>query len=84
MLWICRDKDRTLSFFSEKPIKKENHWDGDKVLLLVPSVLFPEVRWDDEEPTLYSDDVYIKIFHHIPAPHELFNKRTSELENLDK
>ena len=37
-MYIARDKDGTLCVFFNKPIK-------------IDSSLFPEVKWEDEEPT---------------------------------
>ena len=50
-MWIARDKDGELYLFSEKPSKREEFWlmsRGTVIQLL--SELFPEVKWEDEEP----------------------------------
>ena len=52
-MWIARDKDGELYLFSKKPYKKEEFWNmswGTITVLQLPSELFPEVKWEDEEP----------------------------------
>ena len=52
-MWIARDKDEELYLFSKKPYKKEDYWSnsmGTITVLQLPSELFPEVKWEDEEP----------------------------------
>ncbi len=51
-MWIARDKDGWLYLFENRPTKYENVWnehDGRKMYL--QANLFPEVKWEDEEPT---------------------------------
>ena len=52
-MWIARDKDGELYLFSEKPSKREEFWlmsTRTTIVIQLPSYLFPEVRWEDEEP----------------------------------
>ena len=52
-MWIARDKDKELYLFSEKPSKREEFWlmsRGTITVIQLPSELFPEVKWEDEEP----------------------------------
>ena len=44
--WIARNENGVVLFYSEKPnrLNEIGAWDG-KVLL------FPQVKWEDEEPT---------------------------------
>ena len=50
-MWIARDKDGELYLFSEKPSKREEFWLMNRgTVIQLPSELFPEVKWEDEEP----------------------------------
>lgn len=52
-MWIARDKNGELYLFSEKPSKRENFWmmnSATTTVIQLPSKLFPEVKWEDEEP----------------------------------
>lgn len=52
-MWLARDKDGELYLFSEKPSKREEFWlmsRGTITVIQLPSELFPEVKWSDEEP----------------------------------
>ena len=52
-MWIARDKDEKLYLFSKKPSKGEGIWlisRGTITVIQLPSELFPEVKWSDEEP----------------------------------
>lgn len=74
-MWITRDKDYTLNIYRNKPIKKpnHNHWVGDRIAFIIPRILFPNVRWEDEEPTEIPDDT--KLTFPITKSYELFYKR---------
>lgn len=55
--WVCRDEDNTLTIFygSNKPSKEDgdDYWSvvfGDSIEYL-PQNMFPDVTWDDPEPT---------------------------------
>lgn len=55
-MWIARDKDGDLFLYGDKPYKYHNGWrtDIDKkmfVITWIPPYMFPEVKWEDEEPT---------------------------------
>ena len=54
-MWLARDKDGELYLFLEKPSKREEFWlmsrgTGTITVIQLPSELFPEVKWEDEEP----------------------------------
>lgn len=55
-MYIARDKDGDLLLFTERPVKANDgeFWQPTKHrfdwIRLDPS-LFPEVKWEDEEPT---------------------------------
>ena len=52
-MWIARDKDEELYLFSEKPSKREEFWlmsSATTTVIQLSSELFPEVKWEDEEP----------------------------------
>lgn len=52
-MWLARDKDEELYLFSEKPSKREEFWlmsSATTTVIQLPSELFPEVKWEDEEP----------------------------------
>lgn len=54
-MYIARDKIGWLYLFEEKPYKCETVWintdiNSDRIVEL-PESWFPEVKWEDEEPT---------------------------------
>ena len=50
-MWIARDSDGSLFVYTEKPHKNKLCWFIDNSYCLeVDNNLFPEVRWEDEEP----------------------------------
>lgn len=52
-MWIARDKDGILVFYHNKPVKGINEWSPmfeDEEYVAVDSNMFPEVKWEDEEP----------------------------------
>lgn len=55
--WVCRDEDNTLTLFygSDKPSKKDNddYWSAvyGNTLEYLNQNLFPDVKWEDSEPT---------------------------------
>ena len=53
-LWIARDKSGRLYLFQEKPVKGNNVWKNKSDSLCdyssLPEDMFPEVKWEDEEP----------------------------------
>ena len=54
-MWIARDKNQMLYVFEEKPIKNERFeiWSplsADENFMDINPNLFPEVKWEDEEP----------------------------------
>lgn len=52
-MWIARDKSGSLYLFKVKPVKYQNVWSNLSSQSLIPlnNKLFPEVKWEDEEPT---------------------------------
>ena len=52
-LYVARDKNRDLYLYSEKPIKNidEEGWYAQGGLIYIESDEFPNVKWEDEEPT---------------------------------
>lgn len=49
--FIARDKDYSLWLYGERPEKQMDEWGGSSVLENIESSHFPEVKWEDEEPT---------------------------------
>lgn len=51
-MWIARDKSGSLYLFKSKPMKYQNIWTNLSLKSLMPlnNKLFPEVKWEDEEP----------------------------------
>lgn len=56
-MYIVRDKDGTLYVFFNKPVKSDiwkiwqSRIDYPRDYFKLDSSLFPEVKWEDEEPT---------------------------------
>lgn len=58
-MWVARDKDGGLCLYHNRPVKDtpySNYWqmnDTDDFIVFtwLPSSMFPEVKWEDEEPT---------------------------------
>ena len=56
-MYIARDKDGVLCVFFKKPVKSDiwESWqlcsDNPHDFYKIDSSLFPEVKWEDEEPT---------------------------------
>ena len=56
-MYIARDKDGDLYLYRERPVKhdKKENWqpcsDNPHDFYKLDSSLFPEVKWEDEEPT---------------------------------
>ena len=44
-LWIARDKDGTLDAYYNKPIRKRNHYHGERAPMYLPDECFPSVTW---------------------------------------
>ena len=61
--YIARDKDESLYVYNQEPEKCSNGWEIDEYEvgfsrmdnITVFDLLFPMVKWSDEEPTLISD-----------------------------
>ena len=50
VMWIARDKDGLLHLFEKKPIKTIYGWYSPALVSTLPSYIFPEIKWEDEEP----------------------------------
>ena len=50
-MYVARDKDGLLHLFEKKPIKTIYAWYAPCGSTSLPSYLFPEIKWEDEEPT---------------------------------
>ena len=53
-MWLARDKIKTLVLFWQRPSKDEylGRWETAHMdWVILPIYLFPEVQWEDEEPT---------------------------------
>lgn len=57
--WVAREKNGELFLFYEKPKKSKSYWINSNTLnsLALPKEAFPNVKWEDNEPTR----VYIRI-----------------------
>lgn len=54
-LWIARDADGDLNLYFGKPYRnKINYWMTYEGGISVPEHLFPEIQWEDEEPTRFA------------------------------
>lgn len=52
IMWIARDEDGSLFMYQNKPRKDEYHWySTDYDLFSIDDTLFPEIEWEDPEPT---------------------------------
>lgn len=53
IMWVARDKDGYLFLYGEKPKKEFSSWVSPECfnLFILDVDLFPEVKWEDEEPT---------------------------------
>lgn len=51
-MWIARDRDGSLGLYEKEPVKniERGCWHCYQIAALDPA-LFPEVRWEDDEPT---------------------------------
>lgn len=50
-MWVVRDKDGRLWLCTKKPIKDPIQWIGGGHIFTIQSDAFPEVKWEDPEPT---------------------------------
>ena len=52
-LYLARDKSGSLYLYKGKPVKYSTFWMLllSKSMILLNNSLFPEVKWEDEEPT---------------------------------
>ena len=49
-MWLARDEDGSLYMYENKPVKHAVEWRG-SCLTDMPQGMFPEVKWEDPEPT---------------------------------
>ena len=49
-MWIARDRDGSLWLHTNKPNKNMTQWAEGDDYFEISSELFPEVKWEDEEP----------------------------------
>ena len=51
--WVARDFNGVLCMYLKKPVKMSEQWSHFYNLdfLILDDRLFPEVKWEDEEPT---------------------------------
>ena len=49
-MYVARDKDGLLHLFEKKPIKTIYAWYAPCGSTSLPSYLFPEIKWEDENP----------------------------------
>lgn len=52
-MWIARDKDGILGIYINKPVKAIDSWSpltANEDYCVIKTDLFPEVKWEDEEP----------------------------------
>lgn len=49
-MWVARDKDNSLYLYNTKPYKRGTIWETDNACMYVSENLFPEIKWEDEEP----------------------------------
>lgn len=61
--WIARDKDGTIEWHEEKPVKNSVEWRNAMYMHLDRIVhnLFPFITWEDEEPWAVSDLRKLKV-----------------------
>ena len=54
-MYVARDKDGDLYLYKKQPVKYSESWqlcsDNPYDFYKLDSSLFPEVKWEDEEPT---------------------------------
>lgn len=48
--WVCRDKCGNLWFTKLKP-RKTRHDDWSRIVFPLDNAAFPQVKWEDDEPT---------------------------------
>ena len=49
-MWLARNRDGLLHLHDKKPIKTIYGWYNPGWIATLPSYIFPEVKWEDEEP----------------------------------
>lgn len=75
--YIARDRDGELClYFGQKPFKGSDFWDIESLdnMIYLNSDLFPEVKWEDAEPTEVSIEIVGKKAQH-PQPQTKFDPK---------
>lgn len=81
-MYVARDKDDDLYLYKKQPVKYSDSWqlcsDNPHDFYKLDSSLFPEVKWEDEEPT---EVELVKKIKREPG-HILFsfNRKTGEIK----
>lgn len=50
-LYVARDKNKSLYLYEHKPEKHSTIWHSPGSVEQLDTYWFPEVKWEDEEPT---------------------------------
>lgn len=58
--WVARDKNSGLYIHTLEPNKEKDFWIGLGDNLVIDRHLFPQVKWEDEEPTKVELTIKIK------------------------
>ena len=62
--WVARDEDGIIALFTNKPVKKQHWWIHPRFGLgnvnKIPEKSFPQVKWEDKEPTEVELTIKIK------------------------
>lgn len=61
--YIARDNDNSLWVYDKMPFKYVLNWDSTGGSYKIDKNLFPEVKWEDEEPKVLTivDNRFIKV-----------------------
>lgn len=62
LAWVARDKSRLLIVGTQKPIKEDKFgiWTGFAEHMEINPQLFPQIKWEDKEPTEVELTIKIK------------------------
>ena len=62
--WVARDENGDIYLYLSKPLKFEGRWiQTSHRLTIMEKESFPQVKWEDEEPTEVSITVKKKLKH---------------------
>lgn len=61
--YIARDNDNSLWVYTKMPFRNDFSWNSDGDAYEIDESLFPEVKWEDKEPKVFTiaDNTFIKI-----------------------